>query len=436
MDGGSPRQAEDGKRLMTINVTCNCGKKYNLPDSAAGNKATCKKCGYKFTVEASQDSQEIAEEQIKTSKGAPPIIKRDILDSHSVDNSIGVAKPPSAQSPTKGSDSDGIERPTPPATEKPVQGASPTNLELPQAVPLYKQREVLMLVGGIGLSYTSAAREGYEYFCRLAPGLMRGLHARHLFAFWFSNAALLAVGAVIGLLLWRYFFRASQQSNISPDFQIRRRRRDIFLSAGGLIAITIWLLFFRNITNRNYFFGGDTERFLRVLLVGVGTVVGWRFYWTNREPDTGALDSLDQALASLLKRIIPHKTGVESSALHRTHDADMNARKEAWYYYTKVLRNYVGFSGRACRREYWFFIMVNFLMSLLMMFVSLIFESISLWLLYGLCVLIPGIAVTVRRVHDNGRSGWMLFFPIINIVLLVTRGTQGDNQFGPDPQAN
>ncbi len=60
--------------------------------------------------------------------------------------------------------------------------------------------------------------------------------------------------------------------------------------------------------------------------------------------------------------------------------------------------------------------------------------------LFGLAILLPAIAVTVRRLHDTDRSGWWIFLgliPIIgSLVLLfwyVSRGTEGDNRFGPDP---
>lgn len=49
--------------------------------------------------------------------------------------------------------------------------------------------------------------------------------------------------------------------------------------------------------------------------------------------------------------------------------------------------------------------------------------------------LVPNIAVGVRRMHDVGKSGWFILIPIYNLVLAVTEGQKGDNQYGADPKA-
>ena len=54
--------------------------------------------------------------------------------------------------------------------------------------------------------------------------------------------------------------------------------------------------------------------------------------------------------------------------------------------------------------------------------------------LYSLAVLLPAIAVTIRRMHDVGKSGWYCLIPIYNIVLAATEGEKGANQYGPDPK--
>jgi len=53
--------------------------------------------------------------------------------------------------------------------------------------------------------------------------------------------------------------------------------------------------------------------------------------------------------------------------------------------------------------------------------------------IYSLAVLIPSIAVSARRMHDIGKSGWFMLIPIYNIILFVTEGVKGDNQYGSDP---
>ena len=54
--------------------------------------------------------------------------------------------------------------------------------------------------------------------------------------------------------------------------------------------------------------------------------------------------------------------------------------------------------------------------------------------IYALAVLIPSIAVGVRRMHDIDRSGWWLLLPIVNLVFAATKGTEGENRFGPPPK--
>ena len=101
-------------------------------------------------------------------------------------------------------------------------------------------------------------------------------------------------------------------------------------------------------------------------------------------------------------------------------------------YYVSCLKKYVVFSGRATRSEYWYFTLVNFIVSLILALLGL-----DLILnLYSLFVLIPGLAVFCRRMHDINRSGWNWFWwllPIIGwIILLIylctpTKG--GENKY-------
>ncbi|MBN3787541.1 DUF805 domain-containing protein [Burkholderia sp. Ac-20353] len=111
-------------------------------------------------------------------------------------------------------------------------------------------------------------------------------------------------------------------------------------------------------------------------------------------------------------------------------------------WYLKVLKNYAVFSGRARRKEYWMFLLVNTIVAFL---IGLIFGVIGVLIgdkafanwaqLYSLAILIPSIAVGVRRMHDTDHSGWWLLCPIVNLVYLCIRGTSGNNRFGDDPKA-
>jgi uncharacterized membrane protein YhaH (DUF805 family) len=105
-------------------------------------------------------------------------------------------------------------------------------------------------------------------------------------------------------------------------------------------------------------------------------------------------------------------------------------------YYLKVLQNYATFSGRARRSEYWYFVLFNAIISIGLGFVSGLMQVPQLVNIYSFAVLIPSIAVGVRRMHDVGKSGWFLLIPIYNLILACTDGINGDNEYGADPKAN
>lgn len=117
-------------------------------------------------------------------------------------------------------------------------------------------------------------------------------------------------------------------------------------------------------------------------------------------------------------------------------------------WYLTVLKKYAVFQGRARRKEYWYFILFNMIIVLgLAMLDFLIFQTAPgkspgvLTTIYYLAVLIPIIAVQVRRLHDIGRSGWWLllsFIPIIGPIVLIVfyckDSEPGTNQYGPNPK--
>jgi len=112
-------------------------------------------------------------------------------------------------------------------------------------------------------------------------------------------------------------------------------------------------------------------------------------------------------------------------------------------WYLEVLKKYAVFSGRAQRMEYWMFFLFNFIIAFALGFIEGIFGGPGiLGTLYSLAVLIPGIAVTVRRLHDTDRTGWWVLIglvPIIGFIVLlvfmVLDGTEGENKYGPNPKA-
>jgi uncharacterized membrane protein YhaH (DUF805 family) len=98
-------------------------------------------------------------------------------------------------------------------------------------------------------------------------------------------------------------------------------------------------------------------------------------------------------------------------------------------WYLAVLKKYAVFSGRARRKEYWMFILFNLIIAFVLGFVEGIVGGKGLLgNLYTLAMIIPGIAVGVRRMHDTDRSGWWLLLPIVNLVFLIQDSQHGNNR--------
>ena len=105
------------------------------------------------------------------------------------------------------------------------------------------------------------------------------------------------------------------------------------------------------------------------------------------------------------------------------------------------LSRYIDFDTRSSRSEYWYWALFAFLVSIVANIIDgIIFGGPVLAGLVGLGLIIPGIAVGVRRLHDIDRSGWwylIVFVPLIGVLVLiywfVQPGTTGDNEFGSDP---
>lgn len=119
-------------------------------------------------------------------------------------------------------------------------------------------------------------------------------------------------------------------------------------------------------------------------------------------------------------------------------------------WYLKVVRdNYANFEGRARRQEYWMFVLFNliFIIAIAMVsgFLASIFDApafMGLYIIYVFGIFIPSLAVAVRRLHDTGKSGWFYLvglIPLIGgiwlLILFVTEGDKGPNQYGPDPKS-
>lgn len=112
-------------------------------------------------------------------------------------------------------------------------------------------------------------------------------------------------------------------------------------------------------------------------------------------------------------------------------------------YYLTVLKNYAVFTGRSQRAEYWYFVLFNIIISIVLGIISALISDDAGILrgLYSLAVLIPGLAVSVRRLHDIGKSGWMLLIALIPLIgaiwllIIMARDSDfGENKYGLNPK--
>jgi uncharacterized membrane protein YhaH (DUF805 family) len=140
---------------------------------------------------------------------------------------------------------------------------------------------------------------------------------------------------------------------------------------------------------------------------------------------------------------------IEQSVGQTTKESTMSWRLEALSWYLEALKKYAVFSRRARRKEFWMFFFINLLISVVLIAIDSLIGTFSpqtgfglLQGLYSLAVLIPSIAVTVRRLHDTGRTGWWILISLVpfvgGIVLLIFMlldSQAGVNQYGPNPKA-
>lgn len=120
-----------------------------------------------------------------------------------------------------------------------------------------------------------------------------------------------------------------------------------------------------------------------------------------------------------------------------------------WYF--EVLRKYATFDGRARRKEYWMFALVNAIICVVLSIIATIMmrgsprSAIIVYvviLAYCLLILLPSLAVVVRWLHDTDRSGWWFWIQLVPLVggiilfvFTVLDSTPGTNQYGPSPKA-
>lgn len=112
------------------------------------------------------------------------------------------------------------------------------------------------------------------------------------------------------------------------------------------------------------------------------------------------------------------------------------------HWYLDVLKKYAVFSGRARRKEYWMFCLFNLIIGFVIGFIGAFIDGNGIIALaYNLAILLPSIAVSVRRLHDTDRSGWWMLIglipivgPLVLIFFMIQEGTASANRFGANPK--
>jgi uncharacterized membrane protein YhaH (DUF805 family) len=116
-------------------------------------------------------------------------------------------------------------------------------------------------------------------------------------------------------------------------------------------------------------------------------------------------------------------------------------------WYLSVLKKYAVFTGRASRSEFWWYVLFNLIITVVLSTIDRMTGTMSdsgyglLSGLYALAVVLPTIGVAIRRLHDTSRTGWWLLIgliPIVGFIVLIVfyciDSDPGDNQYGPNPK--
>jgi uncharacterized membrane protein YhaH (DUF805 family) len=139
---------------------------------------------------------------------------------------------------------------------------------------------------------------------------------------------------------------------------------------------------------------------------------------------------------------------MKNGAIPKSHTNRKTEKSNIMNWYLQVFKKYAEFNGRARRKEYWMFALFNFIF----LIAAVIIDNVAgttvgelnygfFYFVYALVVLIPGLAVGVRRLHDVGKSGLFMFIALIPLVgfiwllvLFCTDGIAGSNEYGTNPK--
>ncbi len=106
-----------------------------------------------------------------------------------------------------------------------------------------------------------------------------------------------------------------------------------------------------------------------------------------------------------------------------------------------VLANYANFNGRSSRAEFWWWLLAYFLAAVVLAFIGGVLNLNFLPSLLALALLVPNIAVSVRRFHDIGMTGWwalIFIIPLVGLIAMIyffIKPSVGPNEYGEGPLA-
>jgi uncharacterized membrane protein YhaH (DUF805 family) len=110
-------------------------------------------------------------------------------------------------------------------------------------------------------------------------------------------------------------------------------------------------------------------------------------------------------------------------------------------YFIDPLKKYTDFRTRTARKEFWMFTLLNLIVAVIVSIIASILDLDIIYYLYSIALIIPSIAIGVRRLHDTGRSGWwalIILVPIIGAITIIcfylSDSSPGDNEYGPNPK--
>lgn len=101
--------------------------------------------------------------------------------------------------------------------------------------------------------------------------------------------------------------------------------------------------------------------------------------------------------------------------------------------YLSTLKKYVEFKGRASKKEFWTFVLINVVISIVLSIVLGFVKMTFLSSIFSLVILLPSIAVGVRRMNDIGKEWWYILIPIYGLILCLQESQEGENDHGPKP---